>query len=168
MSRSDMTETAKDDEPFLSRWSRRKLETGREDPPQRQPLAEVPQEPEAEPPGDEAMPPLESLDEESDYSGFLSPNVSESLRRLALRRLFHSPQFNICDGLDDYAEDFSSFAPLGELVTAEMRRRMEQVAEKLESEAGEALAGSTQEGGEGQQAPPMAEEEINEEDEELG
>ena len=38
---------------------------------------------------DADMPPLESLGEESDYSGFLSPEVSEALRKKALRKMFH-------------------------------------------------------------------------------
>ena len=64
--------------------------------------------------GDADMPPLDSLGPESDYSGFLSPGVSEELRRLALRKLFHSPLFNVTDGLDDYDDDFTSFAVLRE------------------------------------------------------
>ena len=38
---------------------------------------------------DADMPPLESLSADSDFTGFLSPKVSESLRRAALRKLFH-------------------------------------------------------------------------------
>ncbi len=76
-------------------------------------------------PTDADMPPLESLNEESDYSGFLSAKVSESLRRAALRKLFHSSTFNIVDELDDYAEDFTTFEALGDLVTAEMRHRLD-------------------------------------------
>ena len=60
------------------------------------------------------MPPLDSLGPESDYSGFMSPGVSDELRRLALRKLFHSPLYNITDGLDDYDDDFRSFAVLSE------------------------------------------------------
>ena len=66
------------------------------------------------PPGDADMPPLESLGPESDYSGFMSPGVSEELRRVALRKLFHGPLYNITDGLDDYDDDFTSFAVLHE------------------------------------------------------
>ena len=38
-------------------------------------------------PGDADMPPIESLDAESDYTGFLSPGVSDALRQAALRKL---------------------------------------------------------------------------------
>ena len=76
------------------------------------------------------MPPLDSLDENSDYSGFLSPGVSEALRRRALRKLFSSAVFNIPDGLDDYDDDFTSFAALGDIVTSDMKHRAEVEAER--------------------------------------
>ncbi len=79
---------------------------------------------------DEDMAPLESLDENSDYSGFLSSGVSEELRRRALRKLFSSAVFNIPDGLDDYDDDFTSFAALGDIVTADMRHQAEMEAER--------------------------------------
>ena len=79
---------------------------------------------------DEDMPPLESLDENSDYSGFLSSGVSEALRRRALRKLFSSAVFNIPDGLDDYDDDFTSFAALGDIVTSDMKHQAEMEAER--------------------------------------
>ena len=81
-------------------------------------------------PSDEDMPPLDSLDEDSDYSGFLSPGVSEALRRRALRKLFMSAVFNIPDGLDDYDDDFTSFQALGDVVTSDMRHQAEMEAER--------------------------------------
>ncbi len=86
------------------------------------------------------MPPVESLDEHSDYRGFLSPKVSEDLRRLALRKLFHLPMFNIRDGLDDYDEDFRTFEPLGNIVTADMRHRVEMEQRKLKEKLAESEA----------------------------
>lgn len=114
---------------FLARWSRRKGDARTE---KRQPVAaEEPlktsataAEPVA-PKTDADMPPLETLDERSDYSDFLSPGVSEKLRQAALRKLFHLPHLNVVDGLDDYAEDYTVFAPLGDIVTADMRYRRE-------------------------------------------
>ena len=79
---------------------------------------------------DEDMPPLDSLDEGSDYSGFLSPGVSEGLRRRALRKLFMSAVFNVPDGLDDYDEDFTSFQALGDIVTSDMKHQAEMEAER--------------------------------------
>ena len=123
----------RDDEDFLSRWSRRKYA--------QQTIGIEEKEPDANPhalaelealPGDEDMPAVETLTEESDYTGFLSPNVSEELRSLALRKLFHSAAFNVCDGLDDYADDFTSFAKLGNIITADMKHQLQEARRKLE------------------------------------
>jgi len=85
---------------------------------------------------DADMPPIESLHQDSDYAAFLSPKVSEKLRRMALRKLFQLPQFNFRDGLDDYAEDYTKFEPLGEIITADMRHRMEREFEALKDRLG--------------------------------
>jgi len=89
---------------------------------------------------DADMPPIDSLHQDSDYAAFLSPQVSEKLRRMALRKLFQLPQFNFCDGLDDYAEDYTNFTPLGDIITADMRHRMERelkaLKERLQTETG--------------------------------
>lgn len=77
------------------------------------------------------MPPIESLGADSDYAQFLSPKVSEELRRLALRKLFHRPEFNVTDGLDDNALDFRDFTPLENTITADMRHRLEREAEEM-------------------------------------
>lgn len=70
---------------------------------------------------DEDMPDIETLDENSDYSPFMSPKVSEELRKLALRKMFKGSTFHYRDGLDDYDDDFSTFAKLGNTVTTDMK-----------------------------------------------
>jgi len=89
---------------------------------------------------DADMPPLETLHAGSDFSAFMSPGVSDALRQAALRKLFRLPKFNVIDPLDDYNEDFRTFAPLGEIVTAEMRHRAEAEARRARERAEEALA----------------------------
>lgn len=76
------------------------------------------------------LPPIESLDEHSDYRGFMSDKVSDELRRLALRKLFSLPQFNIRDDLNDYDEDFSAFRPLGDVIPHDMARGVERALKK--------------------------------------
>ena len=115
--------------PFISRWSVRKQSARQSALEVVSPVPEV-EETEAPVLTDADMPPLDSLDEKSDYSGFLSPRVSDELRQLALRKLFLSDCFNVCDGLDDYADDFTSFAKLGDVITADMRHRLQMEAEK--------------------------------------
>ena len=83
---------------------------------------------------DEDMPPLETLDEHSDFSMFLSPKVSETLRRQALQKLFHFQQFNITDGLNDYDEDYTSFEILGDIIPHDLKRLLQREAEKSSSD----------------------------------
>ncbi|MGF1527624.1 MAG: DUF3306 domain-containing protein [Candidatus Competibacterales bacterium] len=139
-------------EGFLRRWSARKAEARRS-----QPLGEVETpdllQPEANPgetavsaPPDSApavpwekitdrdLPDPATLGEGADYRAYLAPKVSAALRRAALRRLFHLPQFNVTDGLDDYAEDFTQFAPLGDVVTWDMRHRASQLEDTADAE----------------------------------
>ena len=143
------------DDRFLNRWSRRKQEARNElesghaglpEPGEDTPGEDTPGEnkvvSESElqplPPElvltDEDMPAIETITGDSEVSGFLSEGVSEALRKRALRRLFHSAVFNRRDGLDDYDEDFTSFEKLGDIVTADMRHRMEMEAQKEEAE----------------------------------
>ncbi|MET0027090.1 MAG: DUF3306 domain-containing protein [Candidatus Thiodiazotropha sp.] len=133
------------DESFLNRWSRRKLEAetspGDESGPN---LAEVEVEEQAPLLTDADMPSLESLDEQSEYRGFLSPGVSEGLRQAALQKLFRSSCFNVCDGLDDYAEDFTRFEKLGDLVTADLRHRLQKEAQRLAERADAATDGQAE------------------------
>ena len=139
----------------LSRWSRRKQQTAEET--QKEDLAlnleqqsqveneletltSEDQQNEAQQPvlSDADMEPVEGLTEESDFSKFMSSGVSDKLRNLALRKLFHAPIFNIRDGLDEYDGDYTWFEKLGDIVTADMRHQMELEAnKKLEQEARE-------------------------------
>lgn len=135
-----MSDTA---EPFLSRWSRLKQggseelaeETGTE--------TELEAIAEKEEPllTDEDMPSIESLGDDDDYSGFLNAGISPELRQKALWRLFRSSKFNVTDGLDDYAEDFTSFAPLGDIITSDMKHRMERLLAKEEASESETSSG---------------------------
>ena len=128
-------ETKPGPDSFLGRWSERKAAVRRgetplePDPPVAAPEASRPVAPEQgqsstpqAPPAPE-LPPLESLNEDSDYSVFFSEGVSEAIKRAALRKLFHTASFNVTDGLDDYDEDFRTFKSLGDVVTQEMKRR---------------------------------------------
>lgn len=59
----------------------------------------------------EDLPHPDELDSESDYSRFFSPEVSEAVRNIALRRLWRSnPLYANVDGLVDYGEDFTDAA----------------------------------------------------------
>ncbi|MCW8944249.1 MAG: DUF3306 domain-containing protein [Sedimenticola sp.] len=151
---------------FVSRWSRLKQASLQQ---QNEAAAVVVDEgipePEAPPLCDEDMPPIESLTEESDYSGFLSEKVSDALRQQALRKLFHSASFNVCDGLDDYAEDFTNFAKLGSIITSDMRHQMAVAKEKLEAalESGKADEVNTEAGERTAEAEAVVAEDVQKE-----
>ena len=85
--------------PFLARWSRLKRDAV-ERPVTTQPAVE------AMAPMPE-LPPVETLSIESDFSGFLHPQVDPNLRCAALKKLFSDPHFNVMDGLDTYIDDYS-------------------------------------------------------------
>ncbi|MCY4051656.1 MAG: DUF3306 domain-containing protein [Gammaproteobacteria bacterium] len=135
MSKKQTTDT--EQEAFLSRWSRLKTEhteqelvKSESDEALSDTAMDTQSDEESQVLTDEDMPPIESLDENSDYSLFMSKGVSENLRRMALRKLFSQGVFNIRDGLDDYDDDFTTFESLGDLVTSDMKHR-EEMKEKL-------------------------------------
>lgn len=157
------------DEPFLKRWSRLKADSAsRPDAAMPAPLPEAgvepapeetrgASEPEALPPGDEDMPPIETLGEDSDFSGFMSPRVSADLRKQALRKLFRSPKFNVISQMDDYIDDYRNFPALGDIVTSDMKhaaaRLLEKQLREAEAEAATAAAAGT---GEAQDIDPAS------------
>jgi hypothetical protein len=73
------------------------------------------------------LPPLESLDFASDFSAFLQDKVEESVKRAALKKLFHSPEFNVMDGLDVYIDDYGVPDP----IPPEMLRELAHAREML-------------------------------------
>ena len=136
-----MSEPPRGDPFTLSRWSRLKRRAGAEAsgaghaapaavPDPGAPAPEVPQAapgcdpepraaagaPQPTPEGAAAarpvLPPVGSLTFDADFGAFLQPDVDESLKRAALRKLFADPRFNVMDGLDVYIVDYSKPDPL--------------------------------------------------------
>lgn len=116
-------------EGFLERWLRRKHQSLRSS--TRSPETPPPPSQAGEQPAssrilsDKDMPSLQQLTGESDVSDFLSPGVSESLRRQALRRLFGMPKFNLRDGLDDYDDDYTKLQTISRTLAQEGLQRMQ-------------------------------------------
>jgi hypothetical protein len=102
---------------FLARWARLKREAATA-------TTAAGQAPDAQPQADaqaaEPLPPLESLDFGSDFSGFLRAKVEESVKRAALKKLFKSPHFNEMDGLDVYIDDYNLSEPVPEAMLASL------------------------------------------------
>jgi putative acetyltransferase len=130
-----------EDEPFLKRWSRRKVEA-REGPDKVEPAREskdgdvgmagdvsLPAQGEGRPHGkrelteaDFADVDFDALDAKSDYARFLAKGVPEAIKQKALRKLWASdPVFSQIEPLQEYAGDFTDAAvavPAGTLKTA--------------------------------------------------
>jgi hypothetical protein len=112
------------DETFLRRWSRRKLEKPEEkkdDPPA--PAASVAP----------ALPPVEKLTPGDDFSGFMHPKVEDALRRVALKKLFSDPHFNVADPFEAYSGDFTGGEPIPEAMLASLEQ-MKQLLRQPEPE----------------------------------
>lgn len=95
-------------EAFLSRWSRLKKEEAAPKPPA---LAEA-----ASPAP--SLPPVESLTPQSDFTDFMHPKVEDALRRVALKKLFSDPHFNIPDPFEAYSGDFTGEDPISQEMLA--------------------------------------------------
>lgn len=124
---------AEDKEAFLSRWSRLKRE---------QPI-ERKTEPETPAP---TLPPVESLTRDSDFAGFMNPKVEDGLRRLALKKLFGDPHFNVADPFEPFSGDWTTSEPMTPEFLAtlnqartvlfiEPEKKQEEPAAKAEGEA---------------------------------
>jgi Protein of unknown function (DUF3306) len=123
-----------DKEPFVSRWSRLKQEA------RERPLQEVPKPADAKPLPE--LPPVDKLGFESDFRGFMDTRVDEAVRRIALKKLFSDPRFNIKDGLDDYAEDYAALEDLPAAMVDQLQhaRRLLRGPEPDDSEKPETQA----------------------------
>ena len=129
----------RDREPFLARWSRRKLDAPAEPAsPASAPSAAA--EPRPQPTEPATLPALDSLDGlNSDYREFMRSGVDDGIRRDALKKLFTDPHFNKMDGLDTYIEDYSIESPIPEAMLRGLSqaRSLFLFEEKEDAKAGE-------------------------------
>jgi len=115
---------------FLARWSRLKK------------AAETASS--AEIPDGETL--LANLGPDSDFGQFMRQEISEEIRRKAMKTLFADPHFNVMDGLDIYIDDYSISEPIPDEMMAllnQTRALFENPAEEPAA-AGEKLAGAGQ------------------------
>jgi len=103
---------------FLERWSRLKK------------VAETAST--AEIPDAEAL--LANLTSDSDFGQFMRHEISEEIRRKAMKTLFADPHFNVMDGLDIYIDDYS----ISEPIPAEMLATLNQMRALSEPSPAEA------------------------------
>jgi hypothetical protein len=137
-------------EGFLHRWSRLKADPAAAEeivapaaaPPPPLPAAPLVQAPVAEVP----LPTLADvaqLTAESDYSAFVARGVDASVRRLAMKKLFADPHFNLGDGLDIYMGDYNIPSPVSEEMLASLTHTKNifgRIEEAVEALVGDVLA----------------------------
>ena len=109
---------AEEKEPFLARWSRLKRQKPATPETRESAPAKAPEKP---------LPPVESLTPESDFTPFMQPNVSEELRRMALKKLFRDPQLNVPDLFEPYSGDWT----VGEPIPSDMLAKLNQARKVL-------------------------------------
>lgn len=89
------------------------------------------------------------LDASSDFSTFVSQGVDKDVRRLAMKKLFSDPHFNLVDKLDVYMDDYNKPSPMSAGMLAALHHTKNLfaplAADKQEGEdaAGEGLATDT-------------------------
>ena len=138
---TSITPLANEDNNFLSRWSKRKVQVRQgvqptepaatpaavldHHPAAPAVLASVANEADAAQPTAEPLPTLADVAElsrDSNYARFLRPEVQPDVKNAALSKLFTDPHFNVMDGLDVYIDDYGKPDPL----PASMLRQMLQ------------------------------------------
>ena len=104
---------AQDDNP-LSRWSRLKRESRKLEEEKAQAKAKAVPVPAQEAGKGEApeLPVLDQLTPRSDFTAFMHPKVQDSVRRVALKKLFADPHFNVPDLNEAYSGDWTGGEPI--------------------------------------------------------
>jgi hypothetical protein len=103
--------TADEKETFVGRWSRRKAQARQEESAPKAQEKPVP-----------SLPPVEKLTPESEFSGFMHPKVADALRRVALKKLFTDPHFNVPDPFEPYSGDWIAGEPISEKMLATLNQ----------------------------------------------
>lgn len=70
---------------------------------------------------------LRNLGPDSDFGVFLREEVSEDIRRQAMKKLFADPHYNVMDGLDTYIADYSVSDPIPPEMLAGLRQMQDLV-----------------------------------------
>jgi hypothetical protein len=143
---------------FFRRWARLKAQGGAADagvPAEPQPRAELaplaqtsphppvaprpsgadcPAAPEAPPRPLPSIEDVARLNADSDFSAFVTQGVDKTVQRLAMKKLFSDPHFNLMDGLDTYIDDFNKPDPVPAAMMAALQHARSLFAQPAQDE----------------------------------
>jgi hypothetical protein len=77
---------------------------------------------------------LENLTPDSDFVQFMRQEISEEIRRKAMKTLFADPHFNVMDGLDIYIEDYNLSEPIPEAMLATLNHARGLLSDEAQEE----------------------------------
>ena len=83
---------------------------------------------------------LANLTPESDFGQFMRQEISEEIRRKAMKTLFSDPHFNVMDGLDIYIEDYNLSEPIPEEMMATLNQARTLLFDDVEAPVAESVA----------------------------
>lgn len=72
---------------------------------------------------------------DSGVASFLQRGVDKSVKKAALKKLFHSDEFNYISDMDDHTEDFSNIPKLDDSVAKQLRGWVNAVLDDTDQEA---------------------------------
>lgn len=78
------------------------------------------------------------LTSDSDFSAFVAPGVDKSVQRLALKKLFADPHFNVLDRLDMYMDDYNKPSPVSAAMLASLDHARSALRRVVEDEPAQA------------------------------
>jgi hypothetical protein len=112
-----------DKEKFLTRWSRLKQEKS---------LPEKADDKDDSPAP--VLPAVDKLTPESDFTGFMHAKVDDALRRVALKKLFSDPHFNVPDPYEAYSGDWTVGEPISQELLASLNQARTLLFDKQDEE----------------------------------
>jgi hypothetical protein len=136
-----------DREAFLDRWSRLK----RDPVPEKKTVAAPAADATAKAETPAALPLVQDLKPESDFTPFMNPGVEDGTRRSALKKLFTDARYNVPDPFEAYSEDYTRSDPIPEAMLKAINeardlalRSPEKIAEDEKAAAAARPAGAAE------------------------
>jgi hypothetical protein len=74
------------------------------------------------------------LNADSDFSAFVTQGVDKAVQRLAMKKLFSDPHFNLMDGLDTYIDDYNKADPIPAAMMASLEHARSLFAQPAKDE----------------------------------